>query len=136
MHELVVVERLLELVLETAEQHGARTIRAAELAIGALSCVQEDSLRFGFEALSRDTAASGCALRVTRVPAAVACRDCGREAELADALVLACPACHSREVALVRGRELQLTSIDVDDAAGDETDWEENRTDEETACAS
>ena len=116
MHELTIAANLLGVILENAAGHGGGVVREAHLLVGALSCVQEDSLRFGFTALARGTAAEGCALRMLRVPVAVRCEECGAEAEFptADPLVLACPGCGSRRVTLVRGRELRLESIAVD----------------------
>lgn len=118
MHELAVAESLLRIVLETAAANGGGPVRAAHLALGRLTCVNVECLRFGFAALARGTAAAGCALEVRRVPLRVRCGACG-EAEVATAgegaepIVLACPACGGR-VDVVEGRELQLETITVD----------------------
>lgn len=48
------------------------------------------------------------------VPAAGACRECGQESELAG-LPLACPACGSLDLELLRGEELLVDSLELED---------------------
>ncbi len=118
MHEMAVAASLLKIITSTSLANGGYPIQSAQLAVGALSCVNVDCLQFGFEALARGTLAEGCTLEVRRVPIAIRCRGCNAEAELpgdTDSIVLVCPTCASRDVELVHGRELDLETIRIDD---------------------
>ena len=84
MHEMTVAASLIEALLEAAEREHATAIERAHVRIGALSCIQEEALRFGFEALSRDTLAEGCELQVIHVPARGECDGCGWTGEVTD----------------------------------------------------
>lgn len=118
MHEMAVAESLLRIVLQAAAANGGGPVRVARLAVGALTCVNVECLRFGFEALARGTAAAECSLDVRRVPLRVRCAACG-EAELAlgadgfEGLVIACPAC-AGPADVVAGRELCVETITID----------------------
>jgi hydrogenase nickel incorporation protein HypA/HybF len=115
MHELAIVEALIEQVgteLDRAGKHGA--VKRLELAVGRLSGVHCDSLRFAFELLSPDTPAAGAEL-IIREPAAVSrCGQCGAATEIAE-IVIDCPACGSPEIVIENGRELLLETIEVED---------------------
>lgn len=65
MHELAVTREILDVCIKRAE--GAR-VRSISVAIGALSCLSPDALRFSFDACKPGTAASDAELRIERVP--------------------------------------------------------------------
>lgn len=116
MHEVAIAGSLLRIILETAERHGGGRVESAHLLVGALSCVNVECLRFGFEALARGTPAAACTLEVRRVPIRVRCATCGGECEIAgeEPIVLACSACGGRDVTVVAGRELDLETITIE----------------------
>ena len=69
MHELAIAEALIEQVgteLDRAGQKGA--VKRLELAVGRLSGVHCDSLRFAFELLSPGTPAEGAELSIREPP--------------------------------------------------------------------
>ncbi len=68
MHELGLVERLLEVALEHAAQAGSGPIRSLELAVGRESGVSPDAIRFYWPQVSDGTRAEGARLRFRRVP--------------------------------------------------------------------
>jgi hydrogenase nickel incorporation protein HypA/HybF len=115
MHELAIVEALIEQVgeeLDRAGQSGA--VKRLELAVGRLSGVHCDSLRFAFELLSPGTPAEGAELSI-REPAAVSrCRHCGASTEITE-MVIDCPQCGNAEIVIEQGRELLLESIEIED---------------------
>lgn len=115
MHELPVTEGLLEVVLESAEQHGASRVVAIELVIGDLSSIVDDSVQFYFDILSKGTPAEGAELRFTRVAAKATCLDCGWSDEVEAPLTPWCPNCGGNRLRIEGGREFTVSSIEVDD---------------------
>ena len=115
MHELAIAEALIEQVgaeLDRAGQKGA--VKRLELAVGRLSGVHCDSLRFAFEVLAPGTPAEGAELAIRQPPAISRCHRCGAAAEIVE-LVLDCPQCGSSEIAIEQGRELLLETIEIED---------------------
>ena len=115
MHELAIAEALIEQVgteLDRAGQSGP--VKRLELAVGRLSGVHCDSLRFAFELLSPGTAAEGAELSIREPSAVSRCRQCGASAEIAE-IVVVCPGCGSAEIVIEEGRQLLLESIEIED---------------------
>jgi hydrogenase nickel incorporation protein HypA/HybF len=115
MHELAIAEALIEQVrseLDKAGQVGA--VKRLELAVGRLSGVHCDSLRFAFELLAPGTPAEGAELVIREPPAVARCRQCGTATEIVE-MVIDCPRCGSPEIVIEEGRELMLESIEIED---------------------
>ena len=115
MHELSVVEALIEQVgreLRRAGQKGP--VKRLELAVGRLSGVHCDSLRFAFDLLSPGTLVEGAELDIAEPSAVCCCRKCGARREIEE-LVVVCPQCGSGDVSIEEGRDLLLQSIEIDE---------------------
>jgi hydrogenase nickel incorporation protein HypA/HybF len=113
MHELSIMQSALDQVLEKARQAGASRVHAIRLRIGALSGVVPDALQFAFEALADGTPAQGAQLLIEDVPARFWCAACSHEFE-ANRMFAECPDCHRPSSELRAGREMELTSLEVD----------------------
>jgi hydrogenase nickel incorporation protein HypA/HybF len=113
MHELSIMQSALDQVLEQARQAGAGRVHAIRLRIGALSGVVPDALQFAFEALADGTPAEGALLNIENVPARFWCAACSHEFE-ATQMFAECPDCHRPSGKLRAGREMELTSMEVD----------------------
>ncbi len=114
MHELAVVQSLLQLTLDHAAQHRARRVLALDLVIGQLSSIVDDCVQFYWDILARDTIAAEAQLRFHRIPARFQCRDCGATFDL-DESRLTCPHCQSIHFDLIQGDEFRLESIDIEE---------------------
>lgn len=113
MHELMVTESLLEITLRHARQAGAARVTDLHLVIGELSTVIDDSVQFYWDFVSEGTPAEGATLHFRRIPAEMACQDCGETYDpKAD---LTCPACGSSNVRIISGQEFFLEAIEVGD---------------------
>ncbi len=113
MHELSVAQRIVEIALEAAAADHGATILALRIRIGALTCIEPETLRFAIGVLCADTAARGCRVDFVRVPCRLACEACGVQSDRE--LLDPCPSCGATGGAIVTGRELSLESIDIDD---------------------
>ncbi len=116
MHELSIAQRLVELALEHMRAAGAKRVVAVTVQIGALSCLQADPLRFGFDLLTQGTPLAGATLNVKVRPVVVYCEPCGQSVALPGIQNFECPICGSPATDIRQGRELDLESIEVMDA--------------------
>jgi hydrogenase nickel incorporation protein HypA/HybF len=115
MHELSVAEALIDQVTAELDRTGQRgPVTRVDIAIGWLSGVHCEALRFAFELLAPGTVVEAARLSIRQPPAVSYCRSCGAEEEI-DGMVADCPRCHSPEIAIDQGRELLLESIELED---------------------
>jgi len=112
MHELSLVENVLDLALERAQQHGAGRIETITLRVGSLAGVDPDALQFAFEVVKAGSIADGAQLVIEAVPAECFCAECETTFAAADGCC-ECPACGTISRDLRQGRELQLLSLEL-----------------------
>ena len=113
MHELSIMQSALNDALREARAAGAARVHEIRLRVGALSGVVPDALRFAFETLTEGTPAQGAALVIDNVPPRFWCARCRREFDAPNYFV-ECPQCGAPSGELRSGRELELSSIEVD----------------------
>jgi hydrogenase nickel incorporation protein HypA/HybF len=114
MHELSIADAVLRIALAHAD---GRRIEAIELKVGHLRQVVPDALAFAFTLVSEGTNAQGAELLMQEVPAAGECGRCGTHTEF-DGFPLACEACGSVDVELVRGEELLVDALTMEGVPG------------------
>jgi hydrogenase nickel incorporation protein HypA/HybF len=112
MHEVGIMQSVLTLAEQQARSAGALHIHEVRLRVGRLAGVVRESLEHAFEVLRAGTMAAGAALAVDEVPAACWCAACQREFETPE-LLCDCPACGTVSTELRRGRELELTALEI-----------------------
>jgi hydrogenase nickel incorporation protein HypA/HybF len=113
MHELAVVESLLNLALTHAKRANAKRVVELNLVIGVLSGYMDDSIQFYWDALSRDTLCQGARLQFRHIPAVMTCQDCGHGYTMENELS-PCPQCGSSRIIATAGDDFRLDSIDVE----------------------
>jgi hydrogenase nickel incorporation protein HypA/HybF len=112
MHELAIADSVLTVVLGHA---GERRVTGVWLKVGHLRQVVPSALEFSFELVCEGTMAEGATLEIESISAAGECRMCGAQSEL-PAFPLTCAACGSFDVNVIRGEELVVDSVEIDDA--------------------
>ena len=113
MHELAIVDAIIEQVkAELARAGACGRVTRIDLAIGRLSGVCPDAVRFGFEVLARDTDLDSAEIVIREPKASCRCSACRATTEL-DQLDGRCPLCASPEILIEGGRELTLESIEL-----------------------
>ena len=104
---------------EKAEALGDVRVEALHVRLGAWSGVVKDALLFSFDLAAEGTTIGGARLEIEEVPLVVRCPTCAAEREL-PSVELRCPVCASPTPEIVRGRELELVSLEVrENAAAD-----------------
>ncbi|MEJ2047557.1 MAG: hydrogenase maturation nickel metallochaperone HypA, partial [Dehalococcoidia bacterium] len=84
MHELAITQNMLDIVLEKAKESGAERVGAINLVIGELSGFVEESVRFYFDFLAKDTIAEGAVLNFKPVSPQARCRSCDKPFEITE----------------------------------------------------
>jgi hydrogenase nickel incorporation protein HypA/HybF len=119
MHELSIASAVVESVLEFVSVRPVSKVLAVRLAIGELSHVEADQLRFCYMAITEQTLIQGSALEIERVEAIVRCEKCsyrGRPKYWEDTLLvgpiptLQCPDCGAT-VEAIEGNDCAIKSI-------------------------
>lgn len=110
MHELSITRSVVAIVSEHAS--GARVIRV-RLAIGRLSAIEPEAIRFCFDLCAAHTPAAGARLEIDEIPGRGICQDCGVETALS-VLAGRCQVCGSPALRIVAGQEMKITEIEFD----------------------
>lgn len=114
MHELSLVQSLLEIVEEQARKTPFEKADSLLLSFGRLSCIDPQALQFAFSVQARGTRAEGAILRFDIRPVTIYCLHCEKELS-PPSFTGACPACGGGEVLLTGGtEEMKLIEMEVD----------------------
>ena len=112
MHELALAQGIVDIVETQALAQPFSRVRCIVLTVGALSHVEPEALRFGFESASKGTKAEGAELRIERPPGAGSCMACGAAVALSQRGD-PCPKCGSAQVLVTAGDELKVSELEV-----------------------
>lgn len=112
MHELSLAESVIQIIEEAAVAQGFDRVRVVWLEIGSLAGVEQDALRFCFDAVARDTLAQDARLEIVELPGSGTCADCGATHSVNN-LLDACPACGGYAVRVSGGTGLRVKELDV-----------------------
>ena len=113
MHELAITQSMLDIVLERAKENGAKKVGTINLVIGELSGFVEESVRFYFDFLAKDTIAEGAALNFKSVSPQTRCRNCDKPFTITE-FDWRCPWCGGSDIEIIAGKELSIESIDIE----------------------
>jgi hydrogenase nickel incorporation protein HypA/HybF len=114
MHEASLAQAVLDLALEAARDHGAGRITGITLAVGAMAEADAETLAFWVGILAEGGPAGGAAVRVSEVPAEAVCTACGQTYPVVPPRwSLRCERCGGAGE-LRSGRELAVSSIEVE----------------------
>ena len=114
MHELSMVESLIEELLKLQKEYGWERICAIRLRIGAMRQVIPEIMHFAFDITVQGTALEGAKLVLETVPLKKKCRTCKNMWTDGDEALFLCEKCGSSDVELVEGMELEIESLEVE----------------------
>jgi len=110
MHELSLLEGVREILEREAESQQFCQVKKVTLSIGALSCVEPDALRFGFDVVMRDSIAAEAELVLETEPAIGRCRHCGQTMDM-QSLQQLCRFCGKYGVDIVQGNSMKIKDL-------------------------
>jgi hydrogenase nickel incorporation protein HypA/HybF len=114
MHELSIVMGILEIARKEAAMAGAASIDEIELDIGALSTVDMDAFDFAWNQGVKGTLLAGAQRKVNRIEGRARCMDCNIEFSIRE-IFEPCPACGEHFIDIVKGKELRVKSLVVEE---------------------
>ncbi len=101
-------------IVEIADEHAqGQAVQRISLAIGELTAVIPQALRFCFEAVTRGTVLENARLEIEQVPGRARCQRCGQE--FAMPLGGARCACGELGFSLLAGDELKIVELEYAD---------------------
>jgi len=114
MHEMGIANSILEATQKEADRHpGSRACKVG-VRIGEMTAIDMESLRFCFDALTRDTELDGLELEIEWCPRRHRCWNC-------DGVFVVtnhdcrCPKCASLDTVCIGGEELELSYVEVEE---------------------
>ena len=111
MHELSIAEEVWRVARAAMQERGGIRLSRAVVAVGELTAIEPDLLRFAWEAVTKDTSDEGCELEVEWRPAVQHCERCGDLAgHRPGDWVLTCPTCGG-PLRIEGGQELDLMQV-------------------------
>jgi hydrogenase nickel incorporation protein HypA/HybF len=112
MHEISIVQNVLNIALDHAQRQGATKIHRLKLNVGELSGIMPESLEFAFSIVSSGTIAQEARLEINSIPVVCSCPMCNLNFQPID-LLYECPQCHQISTTFVQGRELEIECLEV-----------------------
>jgi hydrogenase nickel incorporation protein HypA/HybF len=115
MHEMGIAMEIVNIATASipSDMQDAR-VQRVNLQVGRLSAVVADSLRFCFDLVVKDTPLEGAELAIEELPVVARCKDCHTQWTVTEP-VFTCRACRSGAIDILSGRELDITSIEIED---------------------
>jgi len=114
MHEMGIANSVLNAVRTEMQRYPESYPSKVCVRVGQMAAIDQDALRFCFEAITRETDLEALQLEVKVCPLRCRCRRCGREFVVRDYL-FRCPDCASLETDCIGGDELELAYMEVEE---------------------
>ena len=113
MHELAIALSILDIAEEEAGDHAAR-VAAVHLKLGRLSGIVKESLLSAYELAREGTSLARAELLIEEIPLVIHCSACPADRTPASLYELRCPVCGALSSDIVRGRELEITALEIE----------------------
>jgi hydrogenase nickel incorporation protein HypA/HybF len=115
MHEMGIAMEIIDIARASIpeDMQGAK-IQRVNLQVGKLSAIVPDSLRFCFDLATKETPLEGAELVIEELDVVARCKDCQAQWTVTEP-VFTCTACQSGAIDILSGRELDITSIEIED---------------------
>jgi hydrogenase nickel incorporation protein HypA/HybF len=114
MHELSVALEIISIASEAADDSGGGTVKVVRLRLGPLAGVDAQAL-IGAYAIAREgTMLAEAELVVDELPIVARCPHCRRDRVLQSILAICCPECGALDLRVVSGRELEVTTLEIE----------------------
>jgi hydrogenase nickel incorporation protein HypA/HybF len=113
MHEMSIAESVLQIIEDTARSEKCAKVKAVWLEIGQLAGVEKESLRFCFDAVTRDSIAEDARLEIIETAGQGWCMQCACSVAV-KARYEPCPICASLQVEVTGGEEMRVKELEVE----------------------
>ena len=114
MHEMALVQSIIEIVEQEMARHHVSKLKAIHLACGRMTAVVPEQMTLCFAILAENKPLAGAELKMRTVPITYQCRRCHHEFT-SEGIMFNCPSCKGENPELTAGRELQIEFLEVED---------------------
>lgn len=112
MHEISLLENVLEILEEHAKSQGFSQVKKIRMEIGKLSCVEPDALRFGFDVVMKNTLVGNAELEIRQTQGCGTCKHCGQIVQM-ETLHDPCAECGRQGVVVTQGNDMKIKDLVV-----------------------
>ena len=113
MHEISLCQSILKIIEQQAEQQCYHRVKTVFLEVGRLAGVEPEALRFGFDAVMKNSIADGARLEIIDIPAQAVCLQCSNRVVLKQRFD-ACSICGAVALQIEKGDELRIKELEVE----------------------
>lgn len=113
MHEMSLMEGMLQIIEENARAQGYGCVHTVVLEIGKLAGVEVEALRFAFEAVTDGSVAEGAVLEIEEPQGLGWCAECERESAV-ETRYDPCPLCGKVPLRITGGTQMRVKAFDVE----------------------
>jgi hydrogenase nickel incorporation protein HypA/HybF len=115
MHELPVIQSILDIVIKHAEMNDVSKVIKIYLKVGVLSDLEDQWMQQYFDYVAKESVAEGATLEIERVPARMKCNACSFEFEpdMKKDEKIVCPACGNERCNLIAGKNYSVANMEV-----------------------
>lgn len=112
MHEVSLMESVVALATQHAQQQQATRVHRIALNVGLGSGVVPEALEFAFEIVAQQTSAASAVLELHLIPVQCFCSHCQLPFQ-PEGSFYECPHCHQLSWRVLQGETLELASLEV-----------------------
>ena len=113
MHELSIAISIVEIAERHADQETAGKVEEVELDIGTLSGIEFEALEFALTVAVKETTLEHTRFRINRIEPLAECRSCSN-LYAPGGIYSECPECGKADTRLIKGKELYIKSLLVE----------------------
>ena len=114
MHELSIAQSILAIAENALPENSNAWVTSVGLQIGELSSIEIESLEFAFSVIKADTILKNAELNIQVIKGEAECTEC-KTVFPACSYGSCCPHCQSYSKKIMKGRELRVLNIVVDE---------------------
>ena len=114
MHELSLAQSILSIAANAVPEDSKAVITKVGLQVGELSGIEIDSLEFAFSVIKADTPLRNAELNIQIIKGEAACVEC-KTIFPVRSFGICCPECKSYSMKILKGREMRVLNIVVDE---------------------
>ena len=113
VHEMSIAESVLQIIEDKSRTDGYTRVKTVWLEIGQLAGVETESLRFCFDAVTRDSIVEDARLEIIETAGQGWCMECACNVPVS-ARFEPCPYCGGFQVEVTGGEEMRVKELEVE----------------------
>ncbi len=112
MHELWLCKNIFNIINTKMQNEPDKRVTKVVIEAGELLAIDQDSLKFSFKVLSKNTFADGAILEIVKIPGKATCDSCHKNVSYKNYADV-CENCKQGNLKIIRGEELLVKYMEV-----------------------